>query len=93
MDLHAHLLQENSRKNWDQAVAFVLANPSHFDELVQLTHSADQRIIMRSCQCVGMVVDKQPDLILPYLHELVNLLDTIKVDSFKRNVMRLFQNV
>lgn len=93
MDLHAHLLQENSRKNWDQTVAFVLANPSYFDELVQLTHSADQRIIMRASQCVGMIVDKEPNWILPYLHELVNLLDTIKVDSFKRNVMRLFQNV
>jgi hypothetical protein len=93
MDLHAHLLQENSRKNWDQTVAYVLSHPDKFDELVQLTHSSDQRIIMRASQCVGMIVDKEPDWILPYLHELVNLLDTIKVDSFKRNVMRLFQNV
>ena len=91
MDIAQHLLIENSKQNWDEVVAYVGEDPERMAELAALFFSDQMRLVQRSSQPFGVVSEKHPALVKPYLIQLVAYLKANPIDAVKRNIMRIFQ--
>ena len=91
MDMKAHLLLENSRKNWDAVVAYVGEDEERYAELVNLFLTSEMRVVQRASQPLGYVAEKHPRLIRPYLKDIVTYLQSDPIDAVKRNTLRMFQ--
>lgn len=93
MQLKTQLLKENSKANWQLVVDYVGDNPTRFNELMNLFMGDDKKLIQRASQPVGVLGELYPQLILPYIPELISYLKTDPIDAVQRNVMRALQYV
>ncbi len=91
MEIAEQLLKMNSRKTWDEVIAFIGQDEERFAVLMDLYFNGETRIVQRASQPVGVIGEKQPRLIKPYLTELVTHLQSNPIDAVKRNTMRIFQ--
>ena len=91
MNIANHLLIENSSKIWKEVIDYVGDDTERFNELIQLFFNGDMRIVQRSSQPIGVISEKQPQLIRPYLTQLIDYLKSNPIDAVKRNTMRIFQ--
>ncbi len=91
MNIEEHLLIENSRKNWDEVIAYIGEDEERFADLIHLFLNGKMRVVQRASQPVGYIGVKQPRLIRPYLIDIVHFLKSSPTDAVKRNVLRIFQ--
>lgn len=91
MDIEAHLLLENSRKNWNEVMDFVGTDEARFAQLAHLFFTGSVQIVQRASQPFGSIAEKHPHLVKPYLAQLVEHLKIDPIDAVKRNTMRIFQ--
>ncbi len=93
MDYALLLENENSKKTWLSIVKDVGADAEKFEVAMHIFLSTDYRMVQRISQTIGIIGEKQPQLIAPYLPQLVQLLKEKPIDAVKRNVLRIFQFV
>lgn len=91
MTLRDLIMRENSRKNWEKAAETVGSDAKKLAMVMDLFFSANPREIQRSSQVVSMVSDKHPELVQPYLPQMIRRLETNPIDAFKRVTIRLCQ--
>jgi len=91
MNIKTHLSKASSRKIWDEVVGYVGDDKARFEELISLFFGKDIRLIQRVSQPIGIISEKYPQLIAPYLERLVTNLESNPIDAVKRNTMRIFQ--
>lgn len=91
MDIEGELLGLNSRKTWDKVIDYVGEDVERFDELMQLFLNGEMRTVQRASQPIGVIGERIPRLIKPYLPDLVGYLKSDPIDAVKRNTMRIFQ--
>ncbi len=92
MDIEKQLLVVHSKENALYITDHVISYPEKTAELVRLFLGQDNRITQRASQVVGMLFDRKPDLILPYLGQIIANLENDINDAVKRNTVRLLQN-
>ena len=63
------------------------------EELMACFFDEDLRLNQRASWPVGMLVDHQPGLIVPYLKKMLDNLDTPHHDAVIRNTFRTMQNM
>ncbi|MFT5821895.1 MAG: hypothetical protein ACI8ZM_003151 [Crocinitomix sp.] len=91
MDIGQQLLRETSRRNWDKVITYVGEDEERFAELMRIFFTEESKTIIGASQAVGVISEKQPRLIRPYVVDLIGYLKSNPVDAVKRNTMRVFQ--
>ena len=91
MDYRRELEKRNSKNLWIEIVNDVGTDKDKFSKLMVLFLGDDKRLALSSSQPVGMIGEKQPQLITPYLVQMIQHLETNPIDGVKRNTLRTFQ--
>ncbi len=96
MNLRETLLQEKrySKDSANRVTAYAIASPQHFKALMQCFTDKDYRTAQRAARSVSDAVAKQPDLIKPYIKNIVaQLLRTGVHDAVIRNSLRIVERI
>lgn len=88
-DLRSLLLAEMSRRNTDFIRDIVLSNKALFDELFKLTLLNKEPISRRAMWVVDVASEDEPEILLPYINDLINALPGFYHDGLKRHTLRI----
>lgn len=66
-----------------------IENPLIFNKLMQYSFSSDKKLAFRASWTLTKVCDKFPDLIYPYIPEIITRLDKIDNESTQRSFLRI----
>ena len=66
-----------------------IENPAIFIKLFQYSNSSDKKLAFRASWTLTKVCDRFPDLIYPYLNQIVESLNTIDNESTLRSFLRI----
>ena len=91
MNLREMILHENSKLNWQTTARFIGSDKSKMHELMQWFFSKEKRIAQLSAQIIALVYDENPDMVRPYLTQMVQYLSENPIDAVKRIIIRTFQ--
>ncbi len=91
MNLHAALLAENSKANIEKIVKAIGNDSEKFKELIHLIFNAEEKAKQRASWVMGYCVINHPELVKPYLKNLIALLNKPVHNALKRNVVRFLQ--
>lgn len=93
MDIKAEILQEHSKQQAEKIAAWVGSDKKRLAQLIDVFLNGDSVLTQRSSWIVNLVNDKQPELVLPYLEQLVNRMNEPGVHvAVKRNVVRILEH-
>ncbi|MCB0497589.1 MAG: hypothetical protein KDC79_15705 [Cyclobacteriaceae bacterium] len=93
MDLEKALRHPLFNENVKEIVQFIEGDSSRFKQLMQLFFSDEYRVNQRAAWVMSHCVDKHPELLVPYLSQMIKNLYKPTNDAIKRNTMRVFQQV
>jgi hypothetical protein len=66
-----------------------IENPAVFHKLFEYSHSSDSKLAFRASWTLSKVCDRFPELIIPYLSRIVEILNTIDNESALRSFLRI----
>lgn len=92
-ELRTLLLSEHSRAMADAAVLRIGTDPKRVAALVELLCGGDYRLTQRAAYPLGLIGEKQPGLLRPHLHGLIQKLGEPAHPALHRNVLRLLEHV
>ncbi len=84
------LLPDTSRKTADFARDFILKNPGHLKQLLELSYSDDHLVAMRSARVVYLCFEKDQSLLYPHFEEIAEKIHQLTDSSAIRNLLHLF---
>ncbi len=90
-EIESILAAGQSKKMAVTVVNLILKDESRIEELMQCFFSDELRTCQHAAWPVGILAEKQPSLLLPYLARMVSNLDEPKHDAVVRNTLRTFQ--
>ncbi len=94
MNLELEILQEHSKRQVSKIASWIGNDEKRFAELMELFLTAEYQIVQRSAWIVSLCVEKNPDLITPWLSKVVRRAGEKDIhDAVKRNVVRTLQFV
>ena len=94
MDIRKQLLQAHSKENKDRIVAYIGGNNERFSELMHLFFNGEYRLAQRAAWPMSDVAKKRPELISPYLEQLIDNLESPDLSmAVKRNTVRILQGI
>ena len=83
------LMIESSRRNTDLLADIILKKPGLFDDLFSIMLRDEKIVSWKAAWVAGIVSEKQPDLLDPYVETMVAKLGTFKHDGMKREALRM----
>lgn len=78
-----------SMKEAEWIATSAIENPAIFKKLYEYSFSSDKKLAFRASWTLSKVCDKFPDLIYPYLPEIINRLGEIDNESTQRSFLRI----
>jgi 8-oxo-dGTP diphosphatase len=66
-----------------------IENPVIFNKLLEYSYSSDKKLAFRASWTLSKVCDKFPELIYPYISDIINRLDKIDNESTQRSFLRI----
>lgn len=91
MSIHTILQTGHSRTITNQILDAIAKNPAFIDDLMACFFDANLRICQRAAWPLGDLGEKYPELIIPYLPEMIKNLAHPKHDAIIRNTVRTWQ--
>jgi hypothetical protein len=92
MDLESEILKEHSKRQAVRIASWISKDKKRFRQLMTLFLKGEYRITQRSAWIVSLCSDKHPELIRPYLKQMIRRMQEPGVhDAVKRNVIRILQ--
>lgn len=92
MDIREELLKEHSKENAERIAAWVVTTPERMQQFIHLFLTDVYRVVQRAAHVVGKVGDSHPELLAPYLDQMVQRMQQPDVHvAVKRNVVRVLQ--
>ena len=88
-DLQAIVNNMMSMKEAEWVATSAIENPAIFIKLFQYSNSTDKKLAFRASWTLTKVCDRFPDLIYPYLDQIVESLDKIDNESTLRSFLRI----
>lgn len=89
MDLHTALLEEQSKIHANYIAGWIGDDPQRFKLLIALFLGTESRVIQRAAWVLGLVAEKYPSQILPYLSLMLErCTDKQAPVAIRRNVTR-----
>jgi len=80
-----------SRKMANTVVDLILKDESRIEELMRCFFSDHMRTCQHAAWPVGILAEKRPKILLPYLPKMIANMDEPKHDAVVRNTLRTFQ--
>ncbi len=93
MEIKALLLKEHSKAVTSVIVSYILKHPEKIDELMDCFFDSNSRICQRAAWPVGILGEKNPEIIMSYLPKLITNLKEPKHDAITRNTVRIWQKM
>ena len=93
MNIRENLKQEYSKALTLRILAYIGNDANRMAELMACFFDAEARICQRAAWAVGFISEKQPQLIEPYLEQMLLNLRTPRHDAILRNTMRVLRDV
>jgi hypothetical protein len=95
MDIRAQLEIELSRWNIDYVSNYVGNDPDRFHELWTIIFPENYPTSPRAAWAMEGIIVENPDMIRPYLEQLLTILPGIRHDGIKRHMMKIltFQQI
>ena len=87
------ILKDSSRATIDNATESVLQNKKLFEEILYLTLNENTKYALRASRVLHFCSKHEPELIKPFLDELITGLKTIKNDSIRGNILSIFYEI
>jgi len=81
----------NSKETATLIANSIVSHPNRIDELMELFFDADLRTCQRASWPVGLLADKNSQLLEPHIERMLLNLDTKHHDAVVRNTFRTFQ--
>lgn len=92
MNLEEQILKEHSKANTDSIVAYIADDAHKFGQLMRLFFHGSHRLAQRAAWPMSICAIAHPQLILPYLPQLVSRLrEKDSHPAVKRNILRILQ--
>jgi 8-oxo-dGTP diphosphatase len=88
-DLQAIVNNMMSMKEAEWVATSAIENPAIFLKLFQYSNSSDKKLAFRASWTLTKVCDRFPDLIYPYLNQIVESLSRIDNESTLRSFLRI----
>ncbi len=89
VDLQTMVNNMMSMKEAEWVAASAIENPAIFLKLLEYSHSPDKKLAFRASWTLTKVCDKFPEIIYPYLSQIVETLDKIDNESTLRSFLRI----
>ena len=83
----------NSKEVSMQVIRAIKKDPARMKELMECFFDEDLRICQSAAMPAGMIADFDPELIIPYLEQMLINLETPHHDAVIRNTFRTLQNI
>jgi hypothetical protein len=93
MNIRESLEQEHSKAMTLRIIAHIGKDASAMAELMACFLDAEWRVCQRAAWAVGMIGEKHPQLIEPYLEQMLLNLKTPHHDAILRNTMRVLRDM
>lgn len=93
MDILSHLTRHYDKEANKLLREWVGNSQERFDEFMPFFLHDELRICQRAAWTFGNVCSENPELMLPWLPEILKALDEPKHDAIVRNVVRAFQEM
>lgn len=90
-EIESILANGQSRKMANHVIDIILQDEQRIDELMQCFFSDHMRTCQHAAWPVGILAEKHPTILLPYLPRMVSNMDDAKHDAVIRNTLRTFQ--
>jgi len=92
MDIRASLQKEHSKEMTKAIIAHIGSDEGHMAELMACFFDEDNRLSQRAAWPLGIIGEKQPRLLYPYLGKMIEQLGKKqKHNAIHRNVLRTLQ--
>jgi hypothetical protein len=92
VELEAEILKEHSKRQAVRIASWVGTDKKRFRKLMELFLRGEYRVTQRSAWIVNLCADKHPELIRPYLKQMIGRMQEPGVhDAVRRNVIRILQ--
>ncbi len=93
MDIRTQLLSELSRRNIDFTIHTLGNNKDHFRELMEIILYEKDPLPMRASWVAEGITAKYPELIFPYIGEIINKLRKFTHPGTLRNLLKIFSRL
>jgi hypothetical protein len=93
MNIRENLEQEHSKALTLRIIAYIGNDQNRMAELMACFFDAKWRVCQRAAWAVGLLGEKQPQLIEPYLEQMLFNLKTPQHDAILRNTMRVMRDL
>lgn len=93
MIVREQLLVANSRANADRVLAMVRGDPELLVQLMVCFLGDEVRVAQRAAQVVGDFGRRDPDLLLPWLSDIVDAIENPIHQAIRRNGVRFFSEL
>ena len=91
MDIRDELMRGHSRLNAERIADHVGADPGRFRELMRCVLKDSILAGQRAAYSMGIAVENHPELVVPYLKDLLVALDKPLHEAVHRNTLRILQ--
>jgi 8-oxo-dGTP diphosphatase len=88
-DLQAMINSMMSQQEAEWVAKSAIENPAIFNKLLEYSYSKDRKLAFRASWTVSKVCDKYPEMIYPYLIEIIKGLDKFDNESVQRSFLRI----
>jgi len=89
----ALLEMDSSRAVADLVVSAIGNNPEHFKTVLDLCFNETYPVAMRAARAIELCCEENPILIEPYLDEIIDKIQTSKIDGVKRGLLKVVRDV
>jgi hypothetical protein len=93
MNIRNHLTGQQTKRKSMEVVDYIVSKPSAIEELMECFFDDELRVCQYAAWPVGILGEKHPEIILPYLHKMVSNLENPKHDAVVRNTIRTLQYI
>jgi len=87
--LECILLSEMSRRNTDLVVDLISQKPGLFDEIFRIFLRNEEPVSRRAAWVIDIISEKEPELLLPHIERIVEMLPLFSHDGLKRHSLRM----
>ncbi len=93
MDIKEALLEEHSKAQTLRITKYINSDPNKFEVLMNLILNDEYRVVQRGSWVVRYCYEDEPNLILPYLEEIISKLRNPSHDAYKRNMLVILSEI
>jgi len=89
LDLQSMINNLMSMQEAEWVASSAIENPAIFLKLLEFSYSSDKKLAFRASWTLTKVCDKYPEMIYPYLMQIVEALDHLDNESAQRSFLRI----